>query len=298
MRRILRFLIIGIFVVLALHPPAVQAQRPPIATTKETDLLIEDFHFKSGETLPELRIHYRTIGKPVQNAAGKTTNAVLILHGTGGDASGFLSPVFAGVLFGPGQPLDVNRYFIILPDNIGHGQSSKPSDGLHARFPKYEYDDMVKAQELLVKQLGVNHLRLILGTSMGCMHSWIWAEDHPDEMDAVMALACLPVQIGGRNRYWRKMVIDAVRQDPDWKNGDYTTEPFAAMQVAADIMLMIGTAPEQLQKTYPTSAAADAALDRQIDQNKERYDANDLLYAVDASRDYDPSSSWAQSKRT
>jgi homoserine O-acetyltransferase len=289
MRRAVHFSITGIFVILATYTPAVKAQSLPIPTAKEADFLTKDFHFKSGETLPELRIHYRTIGKPIQNAAGRTTNAVLILHGTGGDTSGFFSPVFAGVLFGPGQLLDVNRYFIILPDNIGHGKSSKPSDGLHARFPKYEYDDMVKAQELLVKDLGVNHLRLILGTSMGCMHSWIWAEDYPDEMDAVMALACLPVQIGGRNRFWRKMVIDGIRQDPDWKNGDYTTEPFAAMQVAADIMLIIGTAPEQLQKSFPTVAAADVALEEQIGQNKEKYDANDLLYAVDASRNYDPS---------
>ncbi len=290
MHRPVRHSIYIAFAVLAFTSVVALAQTPLIPSPKEEDFLIRNFHFKSGETLPELRIHYRTLGKPAQGAAGRTTNAVLILHGTGGDTSGFFSPIFAGVLFGPGQLLDVNRYYVILPENIGHGKSSKPSDGLHARFPKYEYDDMVKAQEQLVQSLGVNHLRLILGTSMGCMHSWTWAETYPDEMDAVMALACLPVQIGGRNRFWRKMVIDGIRQDPNWKNGDYTTEPFAAMQVAADIMLMIGTAPEQLQKAYPTSAAADAALDQQIKQNKERYDANDLLYAVDASRNYDPSS--------
>jgi homoserine O-acetyltransferase len=286
MRRTARFTIVGLVAFLAWNPAPSSAQT---SAPKEAEFLIHDFHFKSGETMPELRMHFRTIGKPMQDATGRTTNAVLLLHGTGGDTSGFLSPIFAGVLFGPGQLLDVTRYFIILPDNIGHGQSSKPSDGLHAKFPKYEYDDMVKAQELLVKGIGVNHLRLILGTSMGCMHSWLWAEQYPDEMDAIMALACQPIQIGGRNRFWRKMVIDGIRQDPDWKNGDYTEEPRAAMQLASDIMLTIGTAPLQLQKSFPNRIAADEALDEQLRQAKAKYDANDLLYAVDASRNYDPS---------
>ena len=186
--------------------------------------------------LPELRMHYMTLGKPVRDANGRVTNAVLILHGTGGSGRQFLAPQFADVLFGPGQLLDANRYFIILPDNIGHGKSSKPSDGLQAHFPQYDYDDMVLAQyDLLTQGLGVNHLRLILGTSMGCMHSWVWGETYPDFMDALMPLACLPVQIAGRNRIWRKMVIDGIRQDPEWKNGEYTTEPRAAMQISEQI---------------------------------------------------------------
>jgi homoserine O-acetyltransferase/O-succinyltransferase len=174
--------------------------------TTESDYVSRDFHFKSGETLPELRLHYTTLGKPEHDASGKVTNAVLILHGTGGAGHQFLAPQFADVLFGPGQLLDASRYFIILPDNIGHGKSSKPSDGMRGHFPQYDYDDMVAAQhELLEKGLAVNHLRLVLGTSMGCMHSWVWGETYPDFMDALMPLACLPVQIAGRNRLWRKM---------------------------------------------------------------------------------------------
>ena len=193
-------------------------------TPVEGDFVIRDFQFKSGETLPELRMHYRTLGTPTRDANGRVTNAVLILHGTGGWGGNFLAPQFAGVLFGSSELLDITRYYIIMPDNIGHGKSSKPSDGMHAHFPKYEYDDMVLAQhELVEKGLGVNHLRLIMGTSMGCMHSWIWGETYPDFMDALMPLACLPVQIAGRNRLWRKMLMDGIREDPEWKDGEYTT---------------------------------------------------------------------------
>ena len=192
------------------------AQNWPAA--QEGNYTIHDFHFQSGETLPEVRLHYYTLGKPIKDANGRTTNAVLILHGTGGSGGNFLQPIFAGALFGPGQLLDASKYLVILPDNIGHGKSSKPSDGLHAHFPRYEYADMVALQdELVEKGLGVNHLRLILGTSMGCMHSWVWGETYVDFMDALMPLACLPVQIAGRNRIWRKMVTDGIRQDPDWK---------------------------------------------------------------------------------
>ena len=182
----------------------------------EGDFVVHDFRFQSGETLAEVRLHYTTLGTPIKDASGRTTNAVLILHGTGGDGRGFLRPIFAGVLFGPGQLLDATKYFIILPDNIGHGKSSKPSDGMHARFPQYEYADMVALQrELVEKGLGVNHLRLVMGTSMGCMHSWMWGETYADFMDALMPLACQPVPIAGRNRIWRKMVIDGIRQDPE-----------------------------------------------------------------------------------
>jgi homoserine O-acetyltransferase len=257
---------------------------------QEGDYIAHDFHFKSGETLPELRLHYSTLGKPVRDTHGRVTNAVLILHGTGGSGRQFLLPQFAGVLFGTGQLLDASRYFIVLPDNIGHGKSSKPSDGMHAHFPQYEYDDMVAAQhELLEKGLGVNHLRLLMGTSMGCMHAWIWAETYPDFMDAAMPLACLPVPIAGRNRLWRKMVIDGIRRDPDWKNGEYSTEPRAALEIGADILLIAGSAPLQMQKSFPTREAADRYLEEGTPRVTAASDANDLLYAVSASRNYDPS---------
>ena len=259
-------------------------------TPTEGDYVSHNFHFKSGETLPELRLHYTTLGKPQRDASGKVTNAVLLLHGTGGTGRQFLSPQFADVLFGPGELLDSSRYFIILPDNVGHGKSSKPSDGMRARFPQYDYDDMVAAQhELLERGLGVNHLRLILGTSMGCMHSWVWGETYPDFMDTLMPLACLPVQIAGRNRLWRKMVIDGIRQDPDWKNGDYTTEPRAALQIGTDFLLIAGSAPLLMQKNLPTRDAADKYLDDSMKRITSTLDANDLLYAVNASRNYDPS---------
>jgi homoserine O-acetyltransferase len=271
-----------------------QERRPAEATwpaPQESDFVIRNFKFRSGEALPELRIHYATLGKPAKDSAGRTTNAVLILHGTSGSSRQFLQPRFAGVLFGPGQLLDATRYFIILPDNVGHGKSSKPSDGLHARFPSYEYADMVALQhQLLEEGLGVNHLRLILGTSMGCMHSWMWGETYPDMMDALMPLACLPVEIAGRNRLWRKMVIDGIRQDPDWKNGDYTSQPRAALQIAADFLLIAGSAPLHMQEEMPTRDAADGFLDESIGRITAGLDANDFLYAVNASRDYDPSS--------
>jgi len=259
-------------------------------TRQENDFVVHEFHFQSGETLPEVRLHYYTLGRPVKDASGKTTNAVLILHGTGGSGHNFFRPIFAGVLFGPGQPLDATKYFIILPDNVGHGKSSKPSDGLHARFPQYEYADMVELQhELVEKGLGVNHLRLILGTSMGCMHSWMWGESYVGFMDALMPLACQPVQIAGRNRIWRKMVIDGIRQDPEWKNGEYTTEPRAGLQIAADFLLIAGSAPLHMQEELPTRDAADKYLEEYMKRITASLDANDFLYAVSSSRNYDPS---------
>ncbi len=269
---------------------ALSQQPNQLPSPKEGDYVSHDFHFKSGETLPELRLHYSTFGSPGRNAQGKVTNAVLLLHGTTGSGGQFLARQFAGVLFGPGQLLDVTRYYVILPDSIGHGKSSKPSDGMHAHFPQYDYDDMVSAQhELLEKGLGVNHLRLILGTSMGCMHSWVWGETYPDFMDAMMPLACLPVQIAGRNRIWRKTVMDGIRSDPDWKNGDYTAPPRAGLATAADVFYIAASAALQLQKNLPTRDAADAADDNYVKQFIAGHDANDLLYAVNASRNYDPS---------
>jgi len=254
----------------------------------EGDFVAKDFAFRDGEKIGELRLHYRTLGTPVRDSAGHVTNGVMILHGTGGTGAQFLAPQFAGELFGAGQLLDVAKYFIILPDGIGHGKSSKPSDGLHAKFPQYDYDDMVAAQHALAEHLGVAHLRLILGTSMGCMHSFVWGETYPEFMDALMPLACQPAQIAGRNRVWRKMVMDAIREDPEWKGGEYTAEPKQGLRTALDLLLIAGSAPLQMQKAQPTRDAADKYLDEYFASRGPGLDANDLLYAVNASRNYNP----------
>lgn len=260
----------------------------------EHDYVIRNYKFADGETLPELRLHYSTYGTPQRDAQGRVTNAVLILHGTTGSGHQFVRPEFAGVLFGPGQLLDASKYFVVLPDNIGHGRSSKPSDGLRARFPHYGYTDMVDLQHrLLTEGMGVNHLRLVMGTSMGCMHSWMWAENYPDFIDAAMPLACLPVQIAGRNRIWRKMLMDAIRTDPGYDNGNYQQQP-RGMVTALDMLLMAGSAPVYMQKELPTQQQADAFLDNFIKNRLPAYDANDTLYAVDSSRDYDPSAKLGQ----
>ena len=263
----------------------------------EGDFVIHNFHFQSGETLSDVKMHYTTFGTPLKDSSGRTTNAVLILHGTSGSGRQFLRPIFADVLFKPGQLLDASKYFLIIPDNIGHGKSSKPSDGMHARFPQYDYADMVALQhELVEKGLGVNHLRLVLGASMGCMHSFMWGEAYPNEMDALMPIACLPVEIAGRNRIWRKMVIDGIRNDPLWKNGEYTSEPPLALQISADFLLLIGNSPLHMQQDLPTRDAADHYLDETIKRSTADMDATDFLYAVSASRDYDPSAKLASIK--
>jgi homoserine O-acetyltransferase len=240
--------------------------------------------------LPELRLHYTTLGKPRRDAHGRVNNAILILHGTGGSGRSFLNDHYSGVLFGKGQLLDAAKYYIILPDGIGHGKSSKPSDALHARFPQYTYADMVAAQHALVQQgLEVDHLRLVMGTSMGCMHTFMWGEAYPDFMDALMPLACLPVQIAGRNRLWRDLITEAIRTDPQWLEGEYKSEPLGALRTAAGALLIAGSAPIQMQIALPTRDAADQFLDKFMQRELEDLDANDLLYQVSASRDYDPS---------
>ena len=265
------------------------AQEAPRFAVTEGDYVAHDFQFKSGEKLAELRLHYRTLGKPEHDASGRVTNAVLILHGTGGSGAQFLQPQFANELFGTGQLLDTNRYFIILPDGIGHGKSSKPSDGMRAHFAQYDYDDMVAAHHLLVKEgLHVDHLRLIFGTSMGCMHSFVWGETFPDFMDALMPMACLPVQIAGRNRAWRKMIMDAIREDADWQGGEYKEEPKEAMRTAQYLLTIAGSAPILMQKNLPTREAADKYVE-EMEKRSTTLDANDLLYQVNASRNYDPS---------
>ncbi len=264
--------------------PAPQSTRP-----LEGDFVLHDFHFASGETLPEVRMHYTFFGRPHKDSFGRVNNAVLVLHGTGGSGRSLVNERFSGVLFQKGQLLDADKYFIVLPDSIGHGNSSKPSDGLHARFPQYAYADMVAAQYALLKGLGVEHLRLVMGTSMGCMHTFMWAETYPDFMDALLPLACLPVQIAGRNRLWRDLLMDAIRKDPQWMNGDYSSEPTAALRTAAGLLLLAGSAPIQMQLSLPSQAAADEFLQKYMAREMDDLDANDLLYAVNASRDYDPS---------
>ena len=272
------------------RPAAARAVAPEAAPAVEGDYVVHDFHFASGETLPELRLHYTVLGKPRRDSHGRVSNAVVILHGTGGSGRSLLNEHFAGVLFGKGQLLDSNRYFIILPDGIGHGKSSKPSDGLHARFPQYTYADMVAAQHaLLLQGLDVDHLRLMMGTSMGCMHTFVWGETYPDFMDALMPLACLPVQIAGRNRLWRDLIMQAIRTDPEWQQGEYKSEPLGALRTAAGLLMIAGSAPIQMQLTLPTRDAADQFLEKFMQRELESLDANDLLYAVNASRDYDPS---------
>jgi homoserine O-acetyltransferase len=257
-------------------PPAVRAQ------VDSGSYMIHDFQFADGEKLPELRLHYLTLGN-----SGRP--AVLILHGTGGSYRQFLSPIFAGELFGPGQPLDTAGHFIILADGIGHGGSSKPSDGLHARFPHYTFDDMVRAQyRLVTEHLRLRHLRLIVGTSMGCMHAWVWAETYPTFMDGIVPLACLPTQIAGRNRMWRKLAIDVIRTDPAWNGGEYKTQP-PGLTTARAMGVMVGGSPSYYQRLGPTRDSADAYLERRMRESG-FVDANDALYALEASRDYDPSS--------
>ncbi len=256
----------------------------------ESDYVIANFRFRSGEVLPELKLHYRTIGSPVRDASGVVRNAVWIGHGTGGAGTQFLSQQFAGVLFGPGQLLDATKYFIILPDGIGHGRSSKPSDGLHAKFPRYTYDDMIAAQhQLLTEKLGVNHLRLVMGTSMGGMHTWVWGEMYPDFMDALMPLASNPVEIAGRNRIWRYMAIDAIHNDPDWMGGEYKSQPMHGLTTAEDLLLLAGSAPLFWQSQAPTREAAEKFYVDRFKPALARLDANDLIYQLEASREYNPS---------
>jgi homoserine O-acetyltransferase len=255
----------------------------------EGDFLIQDFKFESGELLPELRLHYVTLGTPRKDKNGKVTNAVIINHGTGGSHAQFLGAGFGGVLFAKGGVLDTEKYFIVLPDNIGHGGSSKPSNGLHAKFPHYCYHDMIRSQyRLLTEKLGVNHLRLVMGTSMGGMHTWLWSDMFPDFMDAAMPLASLPVEIAGRNRYFRRMVIDPIKNDPEWMNGEYKTQPVRGLTSALYTLIIMGTSPLQMQKQMPTKAAADVALDARMKQLLANTDANDMLYYFDSSRDYNP----------
>jgi homoserine O-acetyltransferase/O-succinyltransferase len=250
---------------------------------------IDHFQFKDGETIDHLRLHYLTLGKPHKDAAGHVDNAVLLLHGTGGDAHSLLNPVFSDVLFVPGGVLDITKYFLILPDDIGHGMSSKPSDGLHMQFPKYDYDDMVRSQyRMLTEGMRVDRLRLILGTSMGCMESFVWGETYPGFAQALAPFACLPVELAGRNRMMRHMAIEAIQQDPAWMNGEYKTEPVQGLRTANEMLLVMGSSPLQMQKNEPTRAAAEKYVDDYLARTMAKTDANDMMYYINASRNYNP----------
>jgi len=272
-----------------LTPAARTAPSPSKWPARDAQHVIRQFRFRSGEMLPELRINYTMLGQPHRNARGEIDNAVMVLHGTGGTGRQFLSPQFADELYGPGQPLDITRYWIILPDGIGHGKSSKPSDGLHMRFPHYDYDDMVDAQFRLLRDgLGIRHMRLIMGTSMGCMHSLVWGETHPDFARALMPLACEPVEIAGLNRMWRKLAIDGIEADPAWANGEYRTPPVLGLRTAASLLFVAGAAPLYFQAQYPRRDGSEAFARQRVAASIAGTDANDLIYQLDASRNYDP----------
>ena len=293
----MRTLLASVALLTAASLPWAQGQKAPEYTGVPGDYIAHDFHFGTGEALPELRLHYLTLGTPHRNAAGHVDNAVLLLHGTGGNAQTLFNPVFSTVLFGPGQPLDITKYYLIFPDDIGHGVSAKPSDGLHMKFPKYDYDDMVRSQhQMLLEGLQVDHLRLILGTSMGCMQSFVWGETYPEFMDALMPLACNAVPLAGRNRMTRYMAIENIEMDPAWKGGEYTSEPTYGLRMANEMLFIMGSAPLQWQKNYPTRDAAEKDADSYLDHAVSQTDANNMIYYIDASRNYDPSKNLAKIK--
>ena len=273
--------------------PASQVSSALAATTWPTvdgTVVLPNFRFGTGETLPQLKLHYLTLGTPHRNTAGHTDNAVLLLHGTGGNAHSLMNVLFSNVLFGPGAPLDIKKYFLILPDDIGHGQSSKPSDGLHAHFPAYDYDDMVRSQRMMLDEMKIDHLRLILGTSMGCMQTFVWGEAYPDFADALAPFACLPVPLAGRNRMMRYMAIEAIKQDPAWMGGEYKTEPKQGLHTANEMIFVMGSSPLQMQKAAATRELAEKYVDDRLGRADAGTDANDLMFYVNASRNYDPSS--------
>jgi homoserine O-acetyltransferase len=283
----LRGLLLGVIAGFVVQAGAAVAAPPPL---EPHDFVLKDFHFRSGETLPQLKLRYYTLGQPRRDAAGHVVNAVLILHGTGGSGRQFVAPQFADVLFAPGGLLDPARYFLIMPDDIGHGASSKPSDGLRMKFPHYDYADMVEAEHAVVSEaLGVQQLRLVMGTSMGCMHSFIYAEMYPDGARAAMPLACQAVALGGRNRLWREMAIASIKADPAWAGGDYKAEPQLGLRGAENMLILAGQSAWPMQIAMPTGEQVDAWYAEQLPARLKTAEANDLIYQLEASRTYDPS---------
>ena len=284
---------ITFLVALTARSPSISAQSKVTGPPKwpgqtEGDFIVKDFRFHSGEALPELRLHYLTLGTLHRNASGEIDNAVLLLHSTSSDTTELLQPSFAGPLYGPGKPFDLSKFYVIIPDAIGHGKSSKPSDGMRAHFPHYGYEDIVVAQHRLVtEKLGVTHLRLVLGLSMGAMHTWLWGERYPEMMDGLFPIGSLPVETGGRNRLWRHSIVEAIRHDPEWKNGDYEQQPHAFSRIAPLVVIMTGNPVRQFE-TYPTRAASDAGYEDLVKFFYEHRDANNILYNYEASSDYNP----------
>ncbi len=282
----MRKLISASLALLTVFSSSAQSQSP---VANEAEVVFKDFAFASGEKLPELTVHYTTIGTPVRGKDGSVSNAVMILHGTGGTGQQFFQPQFASELFGSGQVLDASKYFIILPDNIGHGKSSKPSDGLKMAFPKYDYNDMVAAQyRLVTEKLGIKKLKLILGTSMGCMHGFVWATKYAGAVEKLAPFACLPVEIAGQNRMWRKLSIDAIKADPAWNGGDYTSPPLSGLRTAASLTMIAGANPLAMQAQFPTRQLAEKFTDEAFARIITRNDANDIIYQLDSSRNYNP----------
>lgn len=262
--------------------------QPSYPNQMEGDVVVRDFALTNGEHLANARFHYIALGTPQRDASGAITNGVLLLHGTTGSGRNFLNPSLGGELFGPGQPLDAAKYFIILADGIGHGGSSKPSDGLKGRFPHYGYVDAVEGQYRTVTEgLGIKHLKLVAGTSMGGMQTWIWGERHPDMMDALMPIASQPVAISGRNMLWRQLIIEAIRNDPEWKGGDYTAQPTGYTRALPIFQIMVNNA-SILQQQAPSRAAATTLYDQWVADYAKTVDANDYLYWFESSYDYDP----------
>lgn len=257
---------------------------------KQQDVVLKDFRFKTGETM-DVTMHVTTLGTPHRDAKGRIDNAVMVLHGTGGSGAQFFRPQFADELYGPGQPFDFATTYVILPDNIGHGASSKPSDGMRMRFPHYDYDDMVAAQKRMLEEgLGVRPLKVILGTSMGCMHAFVWGETYPDFAQRLAPFACNAVEIAGRNRIWRKMLIDAIKSDPDWNGGNYAANPTQSRPTVAALLMLAGSNPVAMQAAFPTrEQAEDAFAQYQANAAASPPDANDTIYQFDSSRNYDPS---------
>jgi homoserine O-acetyltransferase/O-succinyltransferase len=257
------------------------------AVAKQADAWFENYKFRDGETITRLRIHYATLGEPHRNANGNIDNAVLVLHWTGADGLALLSQTYTKALFGVGRPLDARRYYLIFPDSVGHGQSSKPSDGLKTKFPNYGYRDIVELQHKLVTEtLGINHLHAILGMSMGGMNAWQWAEAYPEAMDGVMSVVSLPIKISGRNMLWRRMVINDIRSDPEWNGGNYTQPPTGWLRGYEILRMMIDGVPH-LQAIVPDGQAADRFIEAARKQANAA-DANDILYSLKSSADYDP----------
>jgi homoserine O-acetyltransferase len=288
-----RLCAVAFFLALTPGPLSVSAQTKDSAPSvmvgqTESEFIFKDFHFNSGEVLPELRLHCVTLGTPHRNSSGEIDNAVLLLHSTGSDTTEFLEPSFSRPLYGPGQTFDLTKFYLIIPDAIGHGKSSKPSDGMRAHFPHYGYEDIVAAQHrLVIEKLGVTHLRLVLGVSMGGMHTWLWGERYSEMIDGLFPISSLPVETGGRNRLWRHTVVEAIRNDPEWKNGDYEQQPHGYSRIVPLIAIMVSNPVRQYEQ-YPTRAAADAWYERMTQGAYKHADANDRLYQYEASSDYNP----------